>query len=323
MDLQVPQVPGIEIVYAQQQETNQSPSTSGKRNEVSPIENELDKLLSKAQLKKSRSSSSGDDSLGSFREITNTTDSIIHDLKETLHTFHLKNIEDHLEIFQHIEKVNAERKISTEFNQQMREDIGLLKTKIDNIEKLYKILNDSLSTAQQSEALRKQKESITTQQELAQLLQKIDANANLHIGIKEQYNDLKTQFDELCIKLAQNPTSSPLLTTIMSTSRLREVTPGIPKDTADQMTLEDILTQLQAEIIVIGKRIQQLENASKDKSVDEKISAFQKIIDDLNSKVITVENNNESRVRRAFFLTTGSILALLAGFLFWWQTHKA
>jgi hypothetical protein len=303
--------PKIEIVYNQPENSQTSVGTSSLI-----FEKKAPKVVL-TQKNSESSSSDDDDSLESLKGTTIAIGPRLSQLQEIVTTLDMKNTEDHLQIFQHIEKVNAERKLSTEFNRQMREDIGLIKTKIDNIEKLYAILNNGLSAAQQSETLRNQKESKTAQEELAKVLQKIETNADL-TEVKQQYNELKAQFDELCTRLAQNPASSPLLNKIMSTPRLNSArTSGnqTSSTTTNEITLEDILTQYQQELLEMGKMIQQLNAAQK--------PDYQKIIDDLSKKVTAVENRSETIIRRARFFTIGSVAALLVSFLIWLQTNKA
>lgn len=329
MDLhQVKEVPVVQVLYESTQATNNSPSTSGKRkNKVPSVVDEILSIPTSKrnpieQLSQSKSSSS-DDSLGSFGK---TADFKIQQLENDFDALDKKNTEDHLSIFQHIQKDIEERKKNTEFNRQIREDIESLKSKIDNLDTLYKVLNDGLTAAQQSEVLRNQKvldtqtDSKRTQQQLTETLQKIETNADLYTGVQQQYTELKAQFDELCTRLAQNPASSPLLNKIMSTPRLNSSrTSGnqTSSTTTNEITLEDILTQQQEELLAMGKMIQQL-NATSKKELD-----FQKIIDDLSKKVTAVENRNETIIRRACFFTVGSVAALLTSFWIWLQSHKA
>ena len=344
MDLQTPQVPGIEFVFAGNQE-EQSPSTSGKRKKTPSVVDEILSIPTSnkkplEQLCKSKSSSSADESLGSFREVSNAASGIIDQLQETIKTFQdykeerstldIQNKKDHIEILEHI--------------QTFRKDLGDYKKRIEHIEALYKILNDGLSAAQQSEALRNKKilevenKSQQAKEQLAETLQKINTNADIYMSVQQQYNELKTQFDELCTTLAQNQTASPLLNKIMSTPRLNSEKMGEgaigEASQTSETTLEDMLTQQQEELLEVRKLIQLIQQLHVTSTKNQ--SDFHNVIDDLHAQIATaeqravaaqnkavaVESRNETIIRRAFFFTTGTF-AVLASFWIWWQTHKA
>lgn len=338
MDLQAPQVPGIEIVFTQEREVNQSPETSSKRKRVPSIVDEIlsistspKKLIE--QLERSKSSSSEDDSQTSLRNVEMSSNvfqqfetaldifeaDIEHrgKIKYDLESLSIKNTQDHLEIWQHIQKHG--------------EDLGSFKTRIEYVEQLQKILNEGLTAARESEALRNQKVtekqngSEIAQRQLDATLQQMQTNANLYTEIKQQYNEQAIHIEELKQQYTQLTHTQPLLNRIMSILRLNGAitSENSSNDSpqTDDVTLEDVLTQQQEKLLNLGEMIQQLKNAQK------KEDDYQKIIDDFSKKITVVEtavkNDNRSTMRRAFFLTTGSMLALLASFLIYWQTHKA
>ena len=157
--------PQIEVIYNENQKQDTSHLVP---HEKRALETHLKKPKPKTHKKKSHSSTSDDnDGDTSFREIADASNSIIKQFQDginaldaykeerekkdsTIKSLFEKNTQDNLDILKRIKSFDEKEKNLIEFNTQSRDDMGLLKKRMDSIETLYKILNDGLTAKQQS-----------------------------------------------------------------------------------------------------------------------------------------------------------------------------